>query len=211
MAVQNLAWARSQAAALRSEHYKAAAQERETLTFCSFCQCVSPINVKGTIKLLTKAQKQGIKKVIYVSSSGVVGMKAAGVAGDELTPPDPQAIKNLYFKSKVLAEDAIYEFLKQHSLPVVLILPGWMFGPIDTHLAPDDTGARQSPTEGNPPAALAWLHRQNPPSLLPRGDADAPSSLTRTASAKQYAGLKPLIFRKSAFADLVCIAANSIR
>ncbi len=87
-------------------------------------QMLEDINVKSTMKLLTEAEKQGIKKLIYVSSAGPVGMKAANVPGDESTPRDPQAIKNLYFKSKVLAEDAIFEFLKQHSLPVILILPG---------------------------------------------------------------------------------------
>ncbi len=89
------------------------------------------INVKGTIKLLTAAEKQGIKKVIYISSSGTVGMKAANVPGDEATPNDLEAVKNLYFKSKVVAEAAIKDFLQQHSLPVVLILPGFMFGPKD--------------------------------------------------------------------------------
>lgn len=102
-------------------------------------QMLEDINVKSTMKLLTEAEKQGIKKLIYVSSAGPVGMKAANVPGDESTPRDPQAIKNLYFKSKVLAEDTIFEFLKQHSLPVILILPGWMFGPRDA--AP--TGAGQ--------------------------------------------------------------------
>jgi dihydroflavonol-4-reductase len=91
-------------------------------------QTLENINVKGTIKLLTHAEKHGIKKVIYVSSAGPVGMKAAGVAGDESTPPDLETMKNLYFKSKVLSENAISEFKKSSSLPVILILPGWMFG-----------------------------------------------------------------------------------
>lgn len=94
-------------------------------------QMLEDINIKGTLELLSVAEKRGIKKVIYVSSAGPVGMKAADAPGDESTPADPQAMKNLYFKSKVLAEEAIYKFLKQHSLPVVLILPGWMFGPRD--------------------------------------------------------------------------------
>ncbi len=101
-------------------------------------QMLEEINVKATIKLLNFAEKYGIKKVIYVSSSGPVGMKAPDVPGDESTPPGSQVIKNLYFKSKLLAEEAIYEFLAQHSLPVVLILPGWMFGPRDT--APTNSG-----------------------------------------------------------------------
>jgi dihydroflavonol-4-reductase len=38
----------------------------------------------------------------------------------------------------MLAEEAIQDFLKTHSLPVALILPGWMFGPYDA--APTDSG-----------------------------------------------------------------------
>ena len=94
-------------------------------------QMLEDINVKGTIRLLGEAEKQGVKKVIYISSSGAVGMKSANIASDETTPIDLTIVKNLYFKSKVMAEVAINNFLQQHSLPVVLILPGFMFGPID--------------------------------------------------------------------------------
>ncbi len=65
-------------------------------------------------------------------------MKAANIPGDEATPNDPEAVKNLYFKSKVVAEAAINDFLQQHSLPVTLILPGWIFGPKDA--APKGSG-----------------------------------------------------------------------
>jgi dihydroflavonol-4-reductase len=94
-------------------------------------QMLEDINVKGTIRLLGEAEKQGVKKVIYISSSGAVGMKSANIASDETTPIDPTIVKNLYFKSKVMAEVAINNFLQHHSLPVVLILPGFMFGRID--------------------------------------------------------------------------------
>lgn len=94
-------------------------------------QMLEDINVKGTIRLLGEAEKERVKKVIYISSSGAVGMKSANIASDETTPIDPAIVKNLYFKSKVMAEVAINDFLQQHSLPVVLILPGLMFGPID--------------------------------------------------------------------------------
>ncbi len=33
------------------------------------------VNVKGTMALLAEAEKRGVKKVIYVSSSGVIGHK----------------------------------------------------------------------------------------------------------------------------------------
>ena len=85
------------------------------------------INVKGTIKLLEAAEQVGVKKAIYVSSSGVIGAPNDGRAfSDEANPPDAFATSNLYFRSKVLAEQAVAEFLKTYRLPVVLILPTWM-------------------------------------------------------------------------------------
>jgi dihydroflavonol-4-reductase len=96
------------------------------------------INIHGTVELLTEAEKHGVKTAIYVSSAGVIGRKPGGGAGDESSPAPPIANSNLYFKSKLLAEQAVEEFVRTHSLPVVLILPGFMFGPGD--VAPTGSG-----------------------------------------------------------------------
>jgi len=95
-------------------------------------------NVQGTMTLLTAAEQRGVKKVIYVSSSSVLGSSSGTTPGDESTPVDARQLKNLYSKSKALAEDAIDAFLTHHTLPVVLILPTAMFGPGDT--GPTGTG-----------------------------------------------------------------------
>lgn len=89
------------------------------------------INVQGTIDLLLAAEKSGLRKAIYISSSGVIGMKPDGNPGDESTLPDEHSTANLYFASKVGAELAIERFLKERMLPVTMILPGWMWGPGD--------------------------------------------------------------------------------
>lgn len=96
------------------------------------------INIKGSLKILEEAEKRNVKKAIYVSSSGTIGMKPDGTAGDENTPPSAFTAENLYFKSKVLADKAVTEFTKTHKLPVVQILPGWMFGIGDA--APTSSG-----------------------------------------------------------------------
>ncbi len=96
------------------------------------------INIKGTVKILETAEKQGIKKVIYVSSSGTIGLKADGSAGDENTPPSSFIEKNLYFKSKVIADKAVAEFAQKSKMAVIQILPGWMFGIGDA--APTSSG-----------------------------------------------------------------------
>ncbi len=89
------------------------------------------INVQGTVNLLDAAEAAGVGKVIYVSSSGVIGATPTGEPGDETTPPDENTLRNLYFRSKVLAEERITDWLKTHHLPVVLILPAAIFGPGD--------------------------------------------------------------------------------
>lgn len=96
------------------------------------------INIQGTLQLLDAAEGAGMQKAIYVSSSGVIGRRTDGHLADESTPPDETVLQNLYFKSKVLAEEAIAAWLKTHKLPVVLILPTWMYGPQDA--APTTAG-----------------------------------------------------------------------
>jgi len=90
------------------------------------------INVQGTVDLLIAAEKQGVKKAIHISSSGVIGRKPDGSAGDENSLPDDHATSNLYFASKIDTELAIKRFLKERALPVVMILPAWMWGPGDS-------------------------------------------------------------------------------
>jgi dihydroflavonol-4-reductase len=93
------------------------------------------INVLGTIELLEAADKHGVKKTIHVSSSGVIGEDEIG---DESTAANGLALENLYFRSKVETEKAIASFLKTHTMPVIMILPGWMYGPGDA--APTSAG-----------------------------------------------------------------------
>jgi dihydroflavonol-4-reductase len=90
------------------------------------------INVQGTVDLLIAAEKQGVKKAIHISSAGVIGKKPDGSPGDENTLPDDIATTNLYFASKIDTELAIKRFLKERTLPVVMILPSWMWGPGDS-------------------------------------------------------------------------------
>jgi len=90
------------------------------------------INVQGTVDLLIAAEKQGVQKAVHISSAGVIGKKADGTPSDENTLPDDHATSNLYFASKIDAELAIKRFLKERKLPVVMILPSWMWGPGDS-------------------------------------------------------------------------------
>jgi dihydroflavonol-4-reductase len=89
------------------------------------------LNITATIELLTAAEKHGIKRAVHTSSSGVIGMKPNHQPGDENTPPDTKRLENLYFRSKLKADEAISNFLKQSKLEVITVFPGWMHGPGD--------------------------------------------------------------------------------
>jgi dihydroflavonol-4-reductase len=94
------------------------------------------INVAATIELLKAAEAQKVEKVIYVSAVGVIGAEPDGSPANEATPPGKGSYENLYFRSKLEAEKEIDAFLKSHSLPVVLILPGVIVGPRDAGPTP---------------------------------------------------------------------------
>ncbi|MCA9905023.1 MAG: SDR family oxidoreductase [Anaerolineae bacterium] len=133
--------------------FHAAAYFREYYQPGDHWQMLEAINIRGTIQLLEAAEAAGVGKVIYVSSSTVIGPTADGTPSDETTPPNAHAFHNLYRKSKVLAEQAIATFQKTHTLPVVLILPTWMFGPRD--VAPTNSGRMiQNFLDGGIPALL---------------------------------------------------------
>jgi len=95
-------------------------------------------NVRAAVRLLIEAEKRGLDKVVHVSTSGIVGMHPDGSPGDESTPIHPVMARNLYYQSKLRAEEAIREFLDRHRLPVTLIQPGTIFGPGD--VTPTTTG-----------------------------------------------------------------------
>jgi dihydroflavonol-4-reductase len=96
------------------------------------------INVEGTRALAQAAHARGVRRLVHTSSSATIGLRMDGSAGDEETPPAAIASENLYFKSKVLAAEALRDVSARLGLDVVQVLPGWMFGPWDA--APTASG-----------------------------------------------------------------------
>jgi len=90
------------------------------------------INVRGTIKLLETAYRQGIRNVVYISSGGVLRNYSDGRPADENAPYNEDT-PNQYFRSKIAAEKAIFKLLQKFpDLRLVMILPGVMMGPGDS-------------------------------------------------------------------------------
>lgn len=96
------------------------------------------INVQGTLELLTQAERYGVTMAIHTSSTSVLSLGPKGTPVDESVPPDEYSRNDPYARSKLLAEEAIADFLKTHHLPVILILPSALFGPQD--VGPSATG-----------------------------------------------------------------------
>lgn len=112
---------------------------------------LSWINIQGTLNILTAAEAQGVKKAIYISSSTTIGSNPDGSLSDEHTGPDHELMeKNLYARSKVVAEEGIDLWMKSHQMPVVFILPTSIWGPGDA--APTSVGQ----------LVIDFLHRDLP-------------------------------------------------
>ncbi len=87
------------------------------------------LHVEGTHNVMSAAQSAEVKKVLYVSSPGVLG-PSEQEAKDESAEYAPT---NRYERSKTEAELVVVEFAKI-GLPVVIVRPEFVYGPGDTHV-----------------------------------------------------------------------------
>lgn len=85
------------------------------------------INVQGTQALFEAAKSAGVKRVIHFSSAGVLGAVKKNEIADETYTRRPLTA---YDKSKQQGEDIALDFANQ-GLQVVVIRPGWVYGPGD--------------------------------------------------------------------------------
>ncbi len=87
----------------------------------------SRINVEGTQNLLQAALKARVKRVIHVSSAGVLGEVERGKIATEDFPLKP---KSIYDKTKLEGERIALRAAKE-GMDVIVLRPGWVYGPGD--------------------------------------------------------------------------------
>lgn len=87
-------------------------------------------NVQGTINVLNAALSAGIKKVVYTSSVGALGLNSDGTPADENTPVLLKDMVGHYKRSKFLAEREAEKFLDK-GLSVFFVHPSTPVGPGD--------------------------------------------------------------------------------
>lgn len=94
-------------------------------------------NVDGTRNVLQAAIEAGVKKVVYTSTVGTIGIRGDGSPGTEDSPVSVAGMTGHYKRSKFQAEQVALEFAAA-GLPVVIVNPTAPVGEGD--LKPTPTG-----------------------------------------------------------------------
>lgn len=84
------------------------------------------VNVLGLQALVRFALEAGVQRFVHVSSITVHGNDVRGIA-DETAPLRME--RNPYSWSKVLAERLLERMIREEHAPVVIVRPGWIYGP----------------------------------------------------------------------------------
>lgn len=95
------------------------------------------INVKGTRNILRAAKEKDLKKIVYTSTVGCIGLNEDTTPATENTFFNKNTLSNDYKKSKYQAEQVALEFARD-GLPVVIVNPSTPVGPRD--IKPTPTG-----------------------------------------------------------------------
>lgn len=111
----------------------------------------------GTLRVLRAAVSAGVKRVVMTSAAAAARVpKSQRRVSDETVWSDPMDPRvDAYRRSKIMAERAAWEFMKDKQTEFVTVLPGAVFGPV---LEEADLGSV---------AIIASLLRGRP-SLLPK-------------------------------------------
>ena len=86
----------------------------------------------GTRNMIDACLKHGVKRLIYVSSIGVLDHAGhrEGVPVNEESPVEPNPdLRGAYSSTKLLAEQLALTAIRERGLPAVIIRPGQIFGP----------------------------------------------------------------------------------
>ena len=92
------------------------------------------VNVEGLRVLLDACKGMGISRFIHMSSLGVY--EARHHHGTDETTPLPKSHRDGYSQSKVEAEQLALHYYREFGVPVVILRPGFIYGPRDRTVLP---------------------------------------------------------------------------
>src|SRR5579884_1007969 len=86
------------------------------------------INVQGLANLIHASLEAGVKRIVHTSSITVYGHHLHGIVTEE---HPYHAEDNPYSRTKIAGEKLIANLVKDQQAPVVIVRPGWIYGPRD--------------------------------------------------------------------------------
>lgn len=93
-------------------------------------EAVYAVNVGGTRSVCQAAARQGVKRLLLVSSSGTVAVSRTPQAQNEDSGYKYEIVGEwAYYLSKIYAEKAAFDFYQRTQLPVVVVNPSLLLGP----------------------------------------------------------------------------------
>ncbi|MGF1577876.1 MAG: NAD-dependent epimerase/dehydratase family protein [Gemmataceae bacterium] len=92
------------------------------------------VNVEGLRRFLEACKGLALFRFLYISSLGVYATKHHH--GTDETEPLPKSHVDGYTQSKVEAEQLALKYYQDFGVPVVILRPGFIYGPRDRHLIP---------------------------------------------------------------------------
>lgn len=92
------------------------------------------VNVEGLRALLEACAQRPVRRFVHFSSLGVYA--ARHHYGTDENEPLPARHIDGYTQSKVEAENLAQEYQRSHGVPVVILRPGFIYGPRDRTLVP---------------------------------------------------------------------------
>jgi nucleoside-diphosphate-sugar epimerase len=86
------------------------------------------VNVQGLADLIHVGMEAGVSRIVHTSSITVYGHHLHGI----VTEDHPyHAENNPYSRTKITGEKLIFTLVKEYQAPVVIVRPGWIYGPRD--------------------------------------------------------------------------------
>lgn len=92
-------------------------------------------NILGTSNILEAALKHKVKKVVYTSTVGAIGLADEPQPCNEVTPMDPDQLTSHYKRSKFEAEKVALSYVSR-GVPLVVVNPSAPLGPWDQKPTP---------------------------------------------------------------------------
>jgi dihydroflavonol-4-reductase len=127
------------------DRFFAAGEDRDLVVIhCASIVTLSPdyskkvyeVNVGGTRNVVAKCLEFGVKKLVYVSSTGAIPELPKGTAIAEVERYDPDAVIGFYGKTKAEATQIVLDAARDHGLDASIICPSGIAGPGDYAYGP---------------------------------------------------------------------------